>query len=149
MCYHLELANMWMQMIHIALWFFKSLGRWKMCVAFEARHHAATKMVQVSKEETWNEMKLICTKTKAFLAFATFIPPWETQLYPCPLVDTKWPEKQDFKGSEKHLSAWNCAICRWEIPVWNSEFFVQPFEMKNVIRELPTLHDRCLVMFVF
>ena len=26
---------------------------------------------------------------------------------------------------------------------------MQPFEMKNVAREIPTLHDRCLVMFVF
>lgn len=68
MCYHLELldeANMCMQMIHIALWFFKFLGRWKMCVEFEARHHPATKMVQVCNEETWEDMKLICTKTKA------------------------------------------------------------------------------------
>lgn len=141
---------MWMQMIHIALWFFKSLGRWKMCVAFEARHHAATKMVQVCKEETWNDMKLICTKTKAFLAFATFLPPWETQLYPCPLVDTKWPEKPGLQGFRKNIFPLGIApFAAEKFQCETQSFSCNLLRWKKVTRELPTLHDRPLAMFVF
>ena len=135
MCYHLELldeANMWMQMIHRALWSFKSLGRWKMCVAFEARHHAAIKWSKFAKkkrEMTWNSS---VQKQRLFWPLRHFYHLGKPNSIHALWLTPSGLRNRTSRVQKKHLSAWNCAICRWEIPVWNSEFFVQPFEMKNV-----------------
>lgn len=139
---------MWMQMIHRALWFFKSLGRWKMCVAFEARHHAATKWSKFAKKkrEMWNSS---VQKQRLFWPLRHFY-----HLGKPNSIHALWltPSGLRNRTSRVQKNIFLLGIAPFAAEKFQSEtqsFSCNLLRWKTFTRELPTLHDRCLVMFVF
>lgn len=132
---------MWMQMIHRALWFFKSLGRWKMCVAFEARHHAATKWSKFAKKkrEMWNSS---VQKQRLFWPLRHFYHLGKPNSIHALWLTPSGLRNQDFKGSEKtsfrlelrHLPLRNSSL---KLRVFRATFWDE--------KKLPVNYQLCMI----